>query len=101
MTRQTAAVKKNLTVPIGDLHLLDKGGNQMSDTNQSNSTQRFWITSNIGWLSVCIIAAAWGDRLLPSQWQDVWGIVGLFGVAAALGLASVAAARVRNSSRTA
>jgi hypothetical protein len=72
----------------------------MSDPKQSISSQRLWLTSNIGWLSVCIIAAAWGDRLLPEEWQDVWGITGLFGVAAALGLASVAATRLRNNGRS-
>jgi hypothetical protein len=49
--------------------------------------QRFWITSKIGWLSLCIIAAAWGNRLLPEDWDYLWGCFGLFGLTAALGLA--------------
>ncbi|MBI2826550.1 MAG: hypothetical protein HYX69_17905 [Planctomycetia bacterium] len=69
----------------------------MSNVNQLTVTQRSWITSRIGWLSLCIIAAAWGNRLLPSEWQNVWGIVGAFGLAAALGLASIATARQRGT----
>ncbi len=65
----------------------------MTNSNQNETSQRFWITSKIGWLSLCIIAAAWGNRLLPSEWQNVWAGVGAFGLAAALGLASVAAAK--------
>lgn len=67
----------------------------MTISNQNEPSQRYWITSRIGWLSVCIIAAAWGNRLLPSEWQNVWAGVGAFGLAAALGLASVAAAKRR------
>jgi len=67
----------------------------MSNSNQYEPSQRSWITSKIGWLSVCIIAAAWGNRLLPSEWQNFWAAIGAFGLAAALGLASVAAARRR------
>jgi hypothetical protein len=54
-----------------------------SDTD----SQRFWITSNIGWLSVCILAAAWGNRLLPGNLVYLWSFFGAFGLAAALGLA--------------
>ena len=67
----------------------------MSNSDQNEPSQRSWITSKIGWLSVCIIAAAWGNRLLPSEWQNVWAGIGVFGLAAALGLASVAAAKKR------
>jgi hypothetical protein len=66
----------------------------MANSNQSRPSQRRWITSQIAWLSVCIIAAAWGERLLPGeQWQNAWGIFGLFGLASALGLSSIAAAK--------
>jgi hypothetical protein len=65
----------------------------MTDTNHHISSQRTWITAGIGWLSVCIIAAAWGHRLLPSEWQNVWGVFGVFGLASALGLASIATAK--------
>ncbi len=66
----------------------------MFNSNQNERSQRYWITSNIGWLSLCIIAAAWGNRLLPSEWQNIWAGFGVLGLAAALGLA-VAAARKR------
>jgi hypothetical protein len=63
-------------------------------------SQRSWITSNIAWLSVCFIAAAWGSPLFPSEsWAHVWGLMGVFGLAAALGLASVAAVRQRQARR--
>jgi hypothetical protein len=65
----------------------------MSDTHQSWLSQRSWITTNIGWLSLCIIAAAWGNKLLPGSWGNAWGLIGAFGLASALGLASIAAAR--------
>ncbi len=66
----------------------------MFNSNQNERSQRYWITSNIGWLSLCIIAAAWGNRLLPSAWQNIWAGFGVLGLAAALGLA-VAASRKR------
>jgi hypothetical protein len=53
----------------------------------------FSITSKIGWLSIVIIAAAWGNRLLPDKWQSLWGEAGVAGLAAALGLAAVAVVR--------
>jgi hypothetical protein len=66
----------------------------MSKNEQNNVSQRSSINSQIGWLSLCIIAAAWGNRLLPDEaWADAWGIIGVFGLASALGLASVALAR--------
>ncbi len=72
----------------------------MPNTKQSESSQRTWITSKIGWLSVCMIAAAWGDRMLPNAyWGNVWGAVGVFGLASALGLASIAATRAAQERR--
>ena len=67
----------------------------MTNSNQNEPSQRSWITSNIGWLSVCILATAWGDLVLPSNWQNFWGWFGVLGLASALGLASVAAAKKR------
>lgn len=69
----------------------------MSNFDQTRLPQRFWITSKIAWLSLCIVAAAWGNRLLPSEWQNVWGTLGVFGLASALGLASIAAAKQRSA----
>ena len=65
----------------------------MSNSIRHEFSQRSWITTTIGWLSLCIIASAWGYRLLPVEWRNLWGEVGVFGLAAALGLASVAATR--------
>jgi hypothetical protein len=62
--------------------------------NPTDESQRSSINSQIGWLSICIIAAAWGNRLLPDESSaNTWGIIGVFGLASALGLASVALAR--------
>lgn len=70
----------------------------MSNALQVEPTQRSWITSKIGWLSVCIIAAAWGNQLLPNAfWSNFWGMIGVFGLASALGLASIAASRARKA----
>lgn len=66
----------------------------MSNTHRSGQSQRYWITTQIGWLSICIIAAAWGDRVLATDsWGNAWGVIGVFGLASALGLASIAAAK--------
>jgi hypothetical protein len=67
----------------------------MSHTDPNGPSQRAWITSNIGWLSLCILAAAWGNLVLPDELRDYWGAAGVFGLASALGLASVAAAKKR------
>ena len=72
----------------------------MSISNHGKPSQRSWITSTIGWLSVCIIAAAWGDRLLPNEyWGNIWGVIGVFGLVSALGLASSAAAKAAQEER--
>jgi hypothetical protein len=46
------------------------------------------IPSLIGWLSVCLLAAALG-RSLDAQWQVIWAEMGAFGLAAAVGLGSL------------
>jgi hypothetical protein len=72
----------------------------MTNKNCFEMSQRSWLTSKIGWLSLCMVAVAWGDRLLPSDdWANIWGIVGVFGLASALGLASIAASRQRAAER--
>jgi len=72
----------------------------MSKLNLCVPSQRSWITTSIAWLSMCIIAAAWGNRLLATEyWGDLWGVVGVFGLASALGLASIAAARKSHDQR--
>jgi hypothetical protein len=72
----------------------------MANSNQFKPSQRSWITTNIGWLSVCIIAAAWGNKLLSESWGDAWGLVGVFGLASALGLASIAAWKREHGGKT-
>jgi hypothetical protein len=42
----------------------------------------------IGWLSVCLLAGAYG-RTLDERWQQLWAEMGLLGLAAALGLSSI------------
>jgi hypothetical protein len=51
------------------------------------------IPSLIGWLSVCLLAAAMGRSLDP-RWQTIWAEAGAFGLVAAVGLASVERMRV-------
>jgi hypothetical protein len=51
------------------------------------------VPSLIGWLSVCILAAAWG-RSLDERWQSVWAYTGAYGLAAAVGLSFVERARI-------
>jgi hypothetical protein len=46
------------------------------------------IPSLIGWLSVCLLAAAMG-RSLDEHWQVVWAEMGAFGLVAAVGLGSI------------
>ncbi len=42
----------------------------------------------IGWLSVCLLAGAYG-RTLDDRWQQLWAEMGALGLAAALGLGSI------------
>jgi len=42
----------------------------------------------IGWLSVCLLAGAYG-RTLDDRWQQLWAEMGTLGLAAALGLGSI------------
>jgi hypothetical protein len=44
--------------------------------------------SIIGWLSVCLLAGAYG-RTLDERWQQLWAEMGALGLAAALGLGSL------------
>lgn len=41
----------------------------------------------IAWLSVCVLAAAWGSNLDPS-WRPIWREVGAFGLVSAFGLST-------------
>jgi hypothetical protein len=46
----------------------------------------------IGWLSLCLLTAAWG-RTLDDRWQPIWAQFGVFGLVAAFGLGRVEAVR--------
>ena len=52
------------------------------------------ITNLIAWLSVCLLAAAWGATIDPS-WQPIWMRLGAFGLASALGLSATSKFRER------
>lgn len=58
------------------------------DQKLGASPRTISIPSLIGWLSLCMLAAALG-RSLSDQWQLAWMEMGLFGLTAAVGLASV------------
>lgn len=57
------------------------------------------IPSLTAWLSLCILAAAWG-RSLDERWQAVWADVGACGLAASLGLSALESARLANRKRS-
>jgi hypothetical protein len=50
-----------------------------------SSARRLSAPGLIAWLSVCLLAAAWG-RTLSAAWQALWAEMGAFGLAAAVGL---------------
>lgn len=50
----------------------------------------------IAWLSVCVLAAAWGSNLDP-EWRPLWREAGAFGLASAVGLS--AARQMRSAYR--
>jgi len=54
------------------------------------------IRSLMAWLSVCVLAAAWGPAL-TAEGKETWTTFGLFGLVAALGLDVIA--RVRRARR--
>lgn len=47
----------------------------------------------IGWLSLCLLAAAWGPSI-DTGWRQLWGIFGVFGLVSAVGLEAVQRVRV-------
>jgi len=57
--------------------------------NKCSATPRtVSVPSLIGWLSLCLLAAAWG-RQLDERWCQIWTESGTFGLAAAVGLGSL------------
>ncbi|MBI3836479.1 MAG: hypothetical protein HY288_00920 [Planctomycetia bacterium] len=57
----------------------------MDTTDEKRFPRVISIPSLIGWLSVCLLAAAWG-RTLDDHWQPIWAKLGAFGLVAAVGL---------------
>jgi hypothetical protein len=64
----------------------------------AKSPRALSLPSLIGWLSVCLLAAAMG-RALDERWQVVWTEMGAFGLAAAVGLASLERVRQAREQR--
>lgn len=56
------------------------------------------ISSCIAWLSVCLLAAAFG-RTLDERWQQIWALAGVFGLAAAVGLGGLEKVRLVREKR--
>jgi hypothetical protein len=61
--------------------------------------RRFVSIPNLtAWLSLCILAAAWG-RSLDDQWQPIWADMGAYGLAASVGLGVLERARLAHKKR--
>jgi hypothetical protein len=56
------------------------------------------IPTLIAWLSLCLLAAAWGHAL-DAQWQTIWSEIGAFGLAAAVGLGALEKTRAARAER--
>ena len=69
--------------------------NLFEEPGQRNNVS---IPSLIAWLSLCILAAAWG-RSLDERWQSIWASAGMFGLTAAVGLGIIERARIAHRSQ--
>jgi hypothetical protein len=56
------------------------------------------IPSLIAWLSLCLLAAAWGHAL-DTRWQVIWAEIGAFGLTAAVGLGAIEKTRAAHAER--
>lgn len=56
------------------------------------------IPTLIAWLSLCLLAAAFGHAL-DAQWQIIWAEAGAFGLAAAVGLGALEKTRAARAER--
>ena len=56
------------------------------------------IPSLIAWLSLCLLAAAWGHAL-DAEWQIIWAEIGAFGLTAAVGLGALEKTRNARAER--
>ena len=65
----------------------------MEQNHLNNSGRLTSLPSLIAWLSVCLLAAAWGHTL-DERWQELWGQAGAFGLASAVGLGALERVRL-------
>tara|TARA_R110002111_G_scaffold262878_1_gene342630 strand:- start:20130 stop:20537 length:408 start_codon:yes stop_codon:yes gene_type:complete len=56
------------------------------------------LTNLIGWLSLCLVSAAWGAEL-DSTTRHLWANIGLFGLAAMIALKVVQLIKLTNQQR--
>ena len=70
----------------------------MEDFEAEKTRRRVSLPSLIAWLSVCLLAAAWG-RSLDERWQTIWIEMGAFGLVSATGLGAIEQARVVREKR--
>jgi len=61
--------------------------------NTPTMPRLFSLSASIAWLSLILLAAAWG-RTLDERWQGIWIRVGAFGLTAAVGLGGLEKARL-------
>lgn len=70
----------------------------MEEHHLNYSWRHISFPSLIAWLSVCLLAAAWGHTL-DERSQELWRQAGAFGLAAAVGLGTLEKARVVSDRR--
>jgi hypothetical protein len=57
------------------------------------------LPAMIAWLSLCVLAAAWG-HVLDERWQVIWTEVGAFGIVSAAGLGALEKMRLARIERS-
>jgi len=70
----------------------------MEEHQPQNSGRLTSIPTLIAWLSVCLLAAAWGHTL-DERSQELWRQAGALGLAAAVGLGALEKARLASERR--
>jgi hypothetical protein len=63
-----------------------------TDKNAPKPPRLVSLPASIAWLSLILLAAAWG-RTLDDRWQEIWCRIGAFGLTAAVGLGALEKAR--------
>ena len=69
------------------------GGFPINEQDSEKSPQPGSLPTLIAWLSLCLLAAAWGGQL-DERLQHLWGKVGACGITAAVGLGSLEKTRL-------